>query len=410
MQKIRMLVFTVSVILLTRLAMGELVVTNVTVAQRWPWENKVDIEYEIVCDDPAAEIHVFFSGVDQDRRQSVKMLSIEGHGADGPVTAGVHRVVWDAGADMGTNFHAASFATRIEAVRGDKLYMIVDLSGGPEATNYPVSFAPSLPDPIPIEYKTTNLVLRYCPPGTFPMGSPDDELGRGSSEDLHLVTLTKPFYIGVFELTQRQWELVMGSNPSYYKGDARPVEMVSYNHIRGTDDGAGWPAHNRVDPDTFMGRLRIRCNLLFDLPTEAQWEYACRAGTTTALSSGKNLTATTGTCPNLSEVGRYTSNRSDGKGGYSEHTTVGSYLPNAWGLYDMHGNVLEWCLDWWKEKLGVDPVADPNGPGPGSYRLRRGGSWRHDARLCRSAYRDYDYPSYLYRDDGFRPAVFPAGQ
>ena len=409
MKKIAGLVWAGVAVLMVGRAAAELAVTNVTVAQRWPWENKVDIQYEIVCDDPAAEIHVFFSGVDEDRREAVRMLSLAGDGAAGPVTAGVHRVVWDAGADLGTTFHAAAFATRIEAVRGDALYTIVDLSGGPTAASYPVSFAPNLPDPIPAEYKTTKLVLRYCPPGTFAMGSPADELGRNTTEDLHLVTLTKPFYIGVFEVTQKQWELVMGSNPSSYKGDARPVELVSYEDIRGTDDGAGWPAHNRVDTTSFMGKLRSRCNLLFDLPTEAQWESACRAGTTAALNSGKNLTNTT-TCPNLAEVGRYWYNRSDSKGGYSEHTTVGSYLPNRWGLYDMHGNVYEWCLDWYTAQLGVAPATDPKGSATGWYRLPRGGSWYNGAQVCRAAYRIYGDPSSRSNAHGFRLVFCPAVQ
>lgn len=390
---------------------AELAVTNVTVAQRWPWENKVDIQYQILCDDPAAEIHVFFSGVDQDRQQSVMMLSLSGAGASGPVTAGVHRLVWDAGGDMGDDFHAASFAMRIEAVRGDALYMIVDLSGGPTATNYPVTFTPNLPDPIPCSYRTTNLVLRYCPPGAFSMGSPADELGHSSEEDMHFVTLTRPFYIGVFEVTQRQWELVMGGNPSGYRGDVRPVERVSHAAIRGSDDGAGWPAHNRVDPDSFVGRLRIRCNLLFDLPTEAQWEYACRAGTTTALNSGKNLTGVT-TCPNLAEVGRYKYNQTDGRGGYSPHTAVGSYLPNQWCLFDMHANVWEWCLDRWATHLGNNSVTDPKGAMSGGGWVIRGGCYAYPSMLCRSAKRaaandlGYDGDS----NYGFRLAFFPVGQ
>jgi len=391
------------------LATAELAVTNVTVAQRWPWENKVDIRYDVVCDDAAADIHVFFNGLDQDRQLAVKMLTLEGDGANGPVKAGSHHLVWDAGADLGTTFHAASFAVRIEALRGDALYLIIDLSGGPEAGAYPVSFAPSLPDPIPDEYKTTRMVFRYCPPGTSMMGSPVDELGRYNNEDLHLVTLTKPFYMGVFEVTQKQWELVMGNNPSIHKGDTRPVENVSYNDIRGSDDGARWPSHNRVDTVAFLGKLRQRCNLLIDLPTEAQWEYACRAGTTTALNSGKNLTNTS-TCPNMAEVGRYTQNENDGKGGYNGyHTAVGSYLPNRWGLFDMHGNVWEWCLDWYTYSLGNEPCADPVGASTGSYRLMRGGRGGSNARDCRSASRDLP-PTYRNFSCGFRLAFFPAGQ
>ena len=144
--------------------------------------------------------------------------------------------------------------------------------------------------------------------------------------------------------------------------------------IRGTSAtaGGGWPEYGHaVDEDSFMGRIRAKTGLMFDLPTEAQWEYACRAGTTTALNSGKNLLVKTGEDANLNEVGRYDSNLNDGKGGYSEHTKVGSYLPNAWGLYDMHGNVEEWCLDI----RGDDP----------KYHALRGGSYYDSAELCRSS-------------------------
>jgi len=380
------------------------------VAQRWPWENKVDIDYEIVCDDTNADIHVFFNGVDNDRNRSVKMLSLEGDGADGPVKAGRHHVIWDAGADA-PDYSSSSFATRIEAVRGDALYLVIDLSNGPTATNYPVSYLPHLPDTIPDLYRTTNLVLRYIPPGTFLMGSPDEEFGRyDDHEDLHTVMLTKPFYIGVFEVTQMQWELVMGDNPSYGRGDMRPVEEVTYGDIRGTDDGMGWPTHGRVDPDSFLGWLRIRCNLHCDLPTDAQWEYACRAGTTTALNSGKNLTDT-GTCPNMSEVGRYSGNQGDGRGGYSQHTKVGSYLANRWNLHDMHGNVCEWTLDYYQQHLGLDPATDPVGGSTGSHRVLRGGWWLRQARDCRSAHRHKQTPSSIGTDNiGMRLAVFPAGQ
>ncbi|MBO7448595.1 SUMF1/EgtB/PvdO family nonheme iron enzyme, partial [bacterium] len=129
-------------------------------------------------------------------------------------------------------------------------------------------------------------------------------------------------------MTQKQYELVTGSTPSEHQGNARPVERVSYNMLRGTDKGAGWPANNEVDEDSFFGILRDKTGLSFDLPTEAQWEFACRAETTTALNSGKNLTGTNEDA-NMNEVGRYSYNQNDGKGGYSQHTTVGSYLPNA---------------------------------------------------------------------------------
>ena len=272
-----------------------------------------------------------------------------------------------------------------------KPYLVIDLSGGSSATSYPVRYSATAPELSSDTCRTTELWLRRIPAGTFTMGSPEDELGRYSGETQHQVTLTQDYYIGVFEVTQKQYELVMGSNPSTYKGDTRPVERVSYNTIRGSTKGAQWPSSSAVDATSFMGKIRSRTGLTFDLPTEAQWEYACRAGTTTALNSGKNLTATK-SCPNVAEVGRYRYNQDDGKGG-SKHTKVGSYLPNAWGLYDMHGNVWEWCLDWY-DSYSTTSASDPVGAGAGSDRVLRGGYWgNNNARFCRSAQRGTDSPS-----------------
>ena len=272
-------------------------------------------------------------------------------------------------------------------------YIVIDLSAGPNAESYPVTHVYDVPEGgWTDEYKTTKMVLRKIKAGKFTMGSPTDELGRSNDETQHRVTLTKAYYIGVFEVTQKQYELIMGRNPSYYKGDMRPVEYVSYDTLRGSYYGSAWPASYDVDETSFFGKLRAKTNMVFDLPTEAQWEYACRAGTTTALNSGKNLTSED-KCPNMAEVGRYYYNKNDGKGGYSEHTTVGSYKPNAWGLYDMHGNVYEWCLDWYQSDIGY-PANDPKGADSGTYRVLRGGSWSLDARYCRSADRSYFYPGY----------------
>jgi len=284
-------------------------------------------------------------------------------------------------------------------------YIVIDLSGGPGAKSYPVTTLAAVPaGGWTNEHKTTKLVLRKIPKGTFIMGSPSGELGRYSDETQHQVTLTQDFHIGVFQVTQKQYELVMGTNPSSYKGDARPVENVSYNTIRGaTTDGINWPdTGGSVKADTFLGRMRARTGLAFDLPTEAQWEYACRAGTVTALNSGKNLTAATGACPNMAEVGRYENNQNDGKGGYTNtHTKVGMYLPNAWGLYDMHGNVWEWCLDCYVSDIGTAAASDPKGPATGPGRVLRGGRY-NVAYHCRSACRDYDYPSNGSSYVGFR--------
>ena len=270
-------------------------------------------------------------------------------------------------------------------------YLVVDLSGGPDAATWPVEYMDGEPaggfntD----EYKTTKLVLRRIEPGTFMMG--------GSYE----TTLTKPYYMGVFEVTQKQYELVTGSNPAEYEGDMRPVEEVSWMDIRGNTN---WPVSSIVSMDSFMGRIRARTGLSFDLPTEAQWEYACRAGTTSNYNNGGS------TEEDLKKLGRYSGNQSDGKGGYSSnHTTVGSYLPNAWGLYDMHGNVWEWCLDW-KGDL-ADGEMNPVGASQGSERVLRGGSyyWSAGSGKCTASYRDsgIPLPGALW-DRGFRLAA-PCG-
>ncbi len=294
------------------------------------------------------------------------------------------------------------------------VYLIVDLSAGPEATSYPVSALAAAPaGGWTDEHKTTKLVLRRIPAGTFMMGSPGNELGRWRAETQHQVTLTKDFYAGVFEVTQKQWERVMGNWPSNFKNetcrDSRPVEWVSYDDIRGSSAGSGWPANDAVDADSFLGRLRAKTNLTFDLPTEAQWEYACRAGTMTALNSGKNLTDEN-YCPNMAEVGRYRYN-----GGWTTSpdcdmscgtAKVGSYLPNQWGLYDMHGNVYEWCLDWWDgSDSSMESVTDPKGDAGGFYRVLRGGAWCNEAFICRSALRGSNKPSNRGYFLGFRLVI-----
>ena len=292
-------------------------------------------------------------------------------------------------------------------------YLIVDLAAGPTAASYPVRFTNDPPaggwgEP----YKTTNLVLRRIPGGRFMMGSPTNELGRGTNEPLREVALSKDYYVGVFEVTQKQWERVRSNWPSYFSNatyrDSRPVEQVSYNDIRGTAAGTNWPADGNVDTNSFLGRLRTKTGLNFDLPTVAQWERACRSGTTNALNSGIELTNTAADA-GMDAVGRYLYN--GGMEYASTGTTavgtaaVGSYAPSPWGLYDAHGNVWEWCLNWY-ESAPADAV-DPPGPATGIRRVLRSGAFFETAADCRSA-NDRGVgltPSYRDINAGFRLAL-----
>jgi formylglycine-generating enzyme required for sulfatase activity len=311
----------------------------------------------------------------------------------------------------------------------EKTYMVVDLK------DWSVSYLSDVPTGgWTDEYKTEKLVLRYIPAGTFMMGSPEDELGREKNEYQHKVTLTRPFYMGVFQVTQSQYELVTGNNPSKLRGKTRPVEQVSYAMIRGEKKGLKWPENDLVDDDSFIGILRKKLKLNFDLPTEAQWEYACRAETTTALNSGDNLTDDK-ECQNMAKVGRYHLNggvkkeydppespediRSLKRWGFKifkrelhedeGHVAVGSYLPNNWGLYDMHGNVWEWCLDYYDvdnymyKMDATDPKGIPTNKGG---RVIRGGSFWDAPCACRSAARPFLCHMFADVDmNGFRLAL-----
>lgn len=308
-------------------------------------------------------------------------------------------------------------AYRVVAVTNWSEYMVIDISGETNAPSYPVTYLSAVPPGgWTYEHKTTKLVLRRITQGAFTMGSPESELGRGFDEDQHPVTLTKDFYIGVFEVTQMQWYYVMRNWPGWFITDRyeRPVERVSYYEIRenpnNSDDGAvDWPNNSAVNANSFVGKLRAKTGLAtLDLPTEAQWEYACRAGTSSALNSGLNLTSQQ-SCTNVAAVGRYWYNGgsewgSSQDGDASVGTAIaGSYQPNAWGLYDMHGNVLELCLDWHAAYSGS--ATNPPGAVSGSHRVRRGGAWIEPAAECRSANRSTLYPYQQAYDTGFRLAI-----
>ena len=224
--------------------------------------------------------------------------------------------------------------------------------------------------------------------GSFIMGSPHEEFGHYSDEKQRRVTLSQDYWIGKFEVTQKQYELVMGSNPSCYKGENHPVEQVSWN------DAVKFCAELNT---LYAGKLPEGYH--FSLPTEAQWEYACRAGTATAFNNGNLLTSEEAYFSDLGEISWY------GEKGSSGHHEVGKKKPNAWELYDMHGNVFEWCLDWYGKYDGN--TTDPYGAESGTFRVRRGGSWNGNAKFCRAAYRNRSRPDFRTNNTGFRAAIVP---
>ena len=235
-------------------------------------------------------------------------------------------------------------------------------------------------------------------PGTFTMGSPTHELGRNSNEVQHEVTLTRPFFLAETEVTQAQWLAVMGTSPSYFAGcDECPVEQVTWYDA--VDYCNALSALESLDPAYEVNGTNVSWDQSangYRLPTESEWEYACRAGSATAFYNGGISETNCNLDPNLDQIGWYCGNAS------SKTHDAGQKLPNAWGLYDMSGNVREWCWDWYGAYPG--PVTDPVGPDSGARRVLRGGSWSSIARGCRSAYRDNFDPDYRYHLLGLRPA------
>jgi formylglycine-generating enzyme required for sulfatase activity len=225
--------------------------------------------------------------------------------------------------------------------------------------------------------KTNSIGMKFVliPAGSFTMGA--DKHFENANDDetpTHRVTISQPFYLGKYEVTQEQWVAVMGENPSNFKGRNNPVEQVSWD-----------------DAQAFISKLNQKEKTdKYRLPTEAEWEYAARAGTNTTYSFGDDA-------GQFGQYGWY-----DGNSGETTHP-VGQLQPNAWGLHDMYGNVWEWVQDWYGEHYYADsPSSDPPGPASGSSRVFRGGSWGSPAKRSRSAYR-YDYtPDYRVSYLGLR--------
>lgn len=364
-------------------------IKNVKAMQQYPW-GRIYLSFEVLERiTPSSELqtapYVVITARDNERDEICGIVSsLDSYlSGDTGTEIGVHKVVWDI-ETQGVAISSTNVTFEISYEYDMMLYCVIDLSAGPSAKRYPVSYLPDVPaNGWQDEYKTTKLVLRRIEPAQIPTRT---------------ITTANPFFCGIFEVTQKQYELVMGDNPSTYKGDSRPVECVSYNMIRGSSLGANWPSSSSVDSTSFMGKLRARTGINFDLPTEVQWEYACRAGTTTLFNDG------TENNPSLWYLGRYRNNNkapanSNGYRAPLYHATVGTYRPNAWGLYDMHGNVAEWCLDWYNVNIGQDSY------NLWGVRMVRGGGWDSNEYDCSSSSRSRDYcrpPAYKANDVGFR--------
>jgi formylglycine-generating enzyme required for sulfatase activity len=275
------------------------------------------------------------------------------------------RIVWNAAATLpaqtyGTNYRAAVTATNPS-------------SGGQEVTY-------TLPGGVP-------LVMVRIPAGTFQMGAPESERNSNSWErPVHSVTLTSDYYIRKYEVTQAQWQAVMGANPSYFGscGGSCPVEQVSWDDIRGADG--------------FIAKLnQLLGTTKFRLPTEAEWERAARGGTQTRFSFGDALGGDD-QCGVNAEANPYVW----WCGNSGNTNPVGTKGANPYGLFDMHGNVFEWVEDWWAPDYSAPGSTNPTGPSTGSYRVFRGGSWYDYLRLARSASRHFYYPGIRYYGLGFR--------
>jgi formylglycine-generating enzyme required for sulfatase activity len=221
--------------------------------------------------------------------------------------------------------------------------------------------------------------------GTFTMGSPASEPERGTDETQHRVT-AGDFYIAKSSVTQREYSQLMGSNPSEFSGDNLPVENVSwfdavrFCNARSTREGLT-PAY-AINGETVTWNRSANS---YRLPTEAEWEYACRAGTTTPFNIGNNITDREANCYNNYGYNNNSSGRVTG-GCRGRTTPINSYRANSWGLFDMHGNVADWCWDWYGE-YGASAQANPAGPATGTLKVNRGGGWNDFPKHIRSAYR-----------------------
>ena len=362
-------------------------VGNVAGRQRWPWNGLVDVDFTM-SDVDSSETWYRVSVVASYSGVAGKGIRAKTFASDSVVRgAGAHRVVWNMEADY-PGVVTSNLVLSVEvAPLGDldPVYLVIDLSAGPEASSYPLRYTFAAPDLADDTCRMTELWLKRVPAGTFTMGS-----GTGSPKTIaaHSVRLTKPFYMAVFPTTQKQWERVMGDWPSYFTNDTcragRPVEQVSFARVRGH---AGWYSGNASPgTDTFVGRLRSKSGIAgVELPSEAQWEYVCRAGTT----GEYYFNGTAVQVRNYARTANWDGTSTDDRNQDLTKGTakVGSYPANPWGFYDFYGNVCQFVPDGAKQNswkgltFGTDLTEDPRWAFADDESvvfsgIRRGSSWR----------------------------------
>lgn len=376
-------------------------ISDVIVRQQWPWNGKVNIDY-ILHGDEGSQHDITVT-----LRNGSTVMTNEYGSLSGDligVTPGARRIVWDPAYNNPSYAEAlmVNFSATLSTAEDDNTYMIVDLSGGASAAEYPVSFMSAPPaGGWTDEYKTDKLVLRRIPAGSAVLGSPTDEIGRTARvETQRKTTFTNSFYMALFETTEKQFINVMGYDPNVLANghaDANPAICVNYLLLRGTNTVAGstaasvsscvWPGHEST---SFFGVLNSKLpaaalsaaglgDYEMELPTVSQWEYACRAGTIGAWNNGTTITNAT-TDANAGLLAYY-------RGADSAiPVSVGGKVPNAYGLYDMHGNVAEMCrdtvrfnqsTDYWDGSDQIEPLLHITTPsGHASCCMARGGAYR----------------------------------
>ena len=397
-------------LLLAGIVLADNTASDVTSAQRWPWNGKVDINYTLTATTskttPVFSVKFF---CEDPNGTKTELTNLTGDGATGIILgAGPKKTTWDAAAALGPNVDALGykFGVYAEDVTDQATYLVLDLETYKMTTS---TTGPSVAEGASSKY--AELWLRRIENGTFVMGSATTEPGREAAKEAeHTVTLSKAYYIGVFELTEGQYNRIDADGTSTA---VVPQVNISYETMRGTSYGAMWPVPNdhRVDATSFFGKLRAKTGngLIFDLPTEAQWEAAARRKGTTGNGTNdyygscywNNGVQFTDTSYNgIGDVAWYT-----GNSGKATHE-VGLKAASTIGTYDMHGNVWELCLDWYSADITLD-VNDPKGPDSGSTRLRRGGGYDNGAGDCRMARRNSGKPVTAYANGGFRVALVP---